>query len=59
MPLPHNGGGSACVNHGLVVRATGDRMLLSPPLVLSRENIDEIVSKLRNALDHLVATMAD
>jgi putrescine aminotransferase len=48
-----------CVENGLVVRATGDRMLLSPPLVLSHENVDEIVSKLRNALDHLVATMAE
>lgn len=45
-----------CVDNGLVVRATGDRMLLSPPLTLSRENVDEIVSKLRNALDHLVET---
>jgi putrescine aminotransferase len=48
-----------CVDNGLVVRATGDRMLLSPPLTLSRENVDEIVSKLRNALDHLIETHAD
>jgi putrescine aminotransferase len=34
-----------CFNGNLVMRATGDRMLLSPPLVISRQEIDELVSK--------------
>jgi putrescine---pyruvate transaminase len=36
---------------GLVMRASGDRMLLSPPLVVTHAEIDEIVSKARNAID--------
>jgi putrescine aminotransferase len=35
----------------LVMRASGDRMLLSPPLVISRSEIDELVSKARHAID--------
>lgn len=36
---------------GLVLRATGDTMLLSPPLVISIAEIDELISKTRKALD--------
>lgn len=35
----------------MIMRATGDRMLLSPPLVISREEIDEIVAKAKKAVD--------
>ncbi|SAL65434.1 aminotransferase [Caballeronia peredens] len=35
----------------LVMRASGDRMLLSPPLVVTHEEIDEIVDKARAAFD--------
>jgi len=40
-----------CFNGNLIMRATGDRMLLSPPLVISREEIDEIVAKAKKAVD--------
>jgi putrescine aminotransferase len=40
-----------CFNGNLIMRATGDRMLLSPPLVISRPEIDEIVSKAKAAID--------
>ena len=47
--------GSAVRNHalanGLVLRATGDRMLASPPLVISREEVDAMVRIARAALD--------
>jgi putrescine aminotransferase len=33
------------------MRASGDRMLLSPPLVINKEEIDEIVSKAKKAVD--------
>ena len=33
------------------MRATGDRMLLSPPLVINKLEIDEIVSKAKYAID--------
>jgi putrescine---pyruvate transaminase len=40
-----------CFNGNLIMRATGDRMLLSPPLVITRTEIDEIVSKAKKAID--------
>jgi putrescine aminotransferase len=40
-----------CFNGNLIMRATGDRMLLSPPLVVSKIEIDEIVSKAKAAID--------
>ncbi|MDR3096105.1 MAG: aspartate aminotransferase family protein [Paraburkholderia sp.] len=40
-----------CFNGNLIMRATGDRMLLSPPLVITRGEIDEIVSKAKQAID--------
>ena len=42
-----------CVNAGVVLRATGDRMLFSPPLIISRSEIDQAVGTLRNGLDWL------
>ena len=35
---------------GLLVRVTGDTIALSPPLIISEEQIDEIVSKLGDAI---------
>jgi len=40
-----------CVNAGVVLRATGDRMLFSPPLIIERSQIDQAVDTLRNGLD--------
>jgi putrescine aminotransferase len=41
-----------CFNDvNLIMRASGDRMLLSPPLVINKEEIDEIVSKAKKAVD--------
>lgn len=34
-----------CFKNNLIMRATGDRMLLSPPLVIKKSEIDEIVEK--------------
>lgn len=42
-----------CVNAGVVLRATGDRMLFSPPLIISRAQIDQAVDTLRSGLDWL------
>ena len=39
--------------HGLVMRATGDVMVLSPPLVISRDECDELVARARKSLDDL------
>ncbi|GAB2893728.1 aspartate aminotransferase family protein [Paraburkholderia jirisanensis] len=40
-----------CFNGDLIMRATGDRMLLSPPLVITHGEIDEIVEKAKQAID--------
>ncbi|QFY59538.1 aspartate aminotransferase family protein [Rhizobium grahamii] len=37
--------------NGLVLRATGDRMLASPPLVITHEEVDEMIRITRIALD--------
>jgi len=40
-----------CIENGLVMRAVGDRMILSPPLIITREQIDELVEKVALSLD--------
>ncbi|WP_246795437.1 aspartate aminotransferase family protein [Burkholderia perseverans] len=39
-----------CFNGNLIMRATGDRMLLSPPLVVTTQDVDEIVGKAAQAI---------
>ena len=39
-----------CWNHGMLVRTTGDIIALSPPLIIQRAQIDEIVDRLRAAI---------
>ena len=41
---------------GLEMRAVGDRMVLSPPLVISRDEVDELFEKARAAFDRLRQT---
>jgi len=47
--------GSLCrdiaLKNGLILRATYDAMLLSPPLTMTRGNIDELVDKAWKSLD--------
>jgi putrescine---pyruvate transaminase len=45
-----------CFANGLVMRAVGDRMIVAPPLVITRAEIDELVAKARRSLD---LTLAD
>jgi putrescine aminotransferase len=40
-----------CFDNGLIMRAVGDTMIISPPLVISATEIDELVSKARKCLD--------
>lgn len=40
-----------CFGNGLVMRAVGDRMIIAPPLVLTRAHIDEMMSRIRHCLD--------
>jgi len=45
-----------CFANGLVMRAVGDRMIVAPPLVTTRAQIDEMAALIRRCLD---ATLAD
>ena len=40
-----------CFDNGLIMRAVGDTMIISPPLVISKDEIDELVTKARKCLD--------
>lgn len=45
-----------CFGNGLIMRAVGDRMIVAPPLVITRTQIDEMVALIRRCLD---LTLAD
>jgi putrescine---pyruvate transaminase len=45
-----------CFASGLIMRAVGDRMIIAPPLVITRAQIDEMVALIRECLD---LTLAD
>ncbi|MCU1727201.1 aspartate aminotransferase family protein [Pseudomonas sp. 7P_10.2_Bac1] len=40
-----------CFDNGLIMRAVGDTMIIAPPLVISKDEIDELVAKARKCLD--------
>ena len=40
-----------CVNNGLVMRAVGDTMIVSPPLIVEDAHVDELVEKAWKCLD--------
>ncbi len=40
-----------CFNNGRVMRAVGDSMIVSPPLIIENNQIDELVDKARRSLD--------
>ncbi|MDE2453317.1 MAG: aspartate aminotransferase family protein [Burkholderiales bacterium] len=45
-----------CFANGLIMRAVGDRMIIAPPLVITREQIDEMAALIGRCLD---LTLAD
>ncbi len=45
-----------CFANGLIMRAVGDRMIIAPPLVITKTQIDEMVALIQKCLD---ATLAD
>ncbi|WP_088281115.1 aspartate aminotransferase family protein [Ideonella sp. A 288] len=45
-----------CFANGLVMRAVGSRMIIAPPLVITRAQIDEMMALIRRCLD---LTLAD
>ena len=47
---------SHCFKNGLIMRAVGDRMIIAPPLVMTRAQVDELITLIRRCLD---ATLDD
>ncbi|MDP3086183.1 MAG: aspartate aminotransferase family protein [Rubrivivax sp.] len=45
-----------CFANGLIMRAVGNRMIIAPPLVITRSQIDEMMTLIRRCLD---LTLAD
>ncbi len=45
-----------CFANGLVMRHVGDRMIIAPPLVITKAEIDQVIERATKALD---ATLAD
>jgi hypothetical protein len=45
-----------CFANGLIMRAVGDRMIIAPPLVITRAQLDDMVALIRLCLD---ATLHD
>lgn len=43
----------ACFDNGLLVRATGDIIALSPPLIIEKQQIDELFGKLADLVDRI------
>jgi putrescine aminotransferase len=44
-----------CFANGLIMRAVGPRMIIAPPLVITRQQIDELVALIRRCLDLTLA----
>ncbi len=47
-----------CFDNGLVMRAVGDSMIVSPPLIIENDQIDELVEKAHRSLDLTAAALA-
>jgi len=47
-----------CFGNGLIMRAVGDRMIVAPPLVITRAQIDEMVALIIRCLDLTLADTA-
>ena len=48
-----------CFDNGLVMRAVGDRMIIAPPLIMDRSQIDQMMDLIRLALDKTLAELRE
>jgi putrescine aminotransferase len=46
-----------CFGNGLIMRAVGDRMIIAPPLVMTRTQIDEMMGLIHLCLDRTLADL--
>ncbi|SES25857.1 aspartate aminotransferase family protein [Rhizobium sp. NFR03] len=47
-----------CFMRNLIVRASGDRILIAPAFTISRDEVDQVVSTLRVVLDEIAAELS-
>jgi len=48
-----------CIKHGLMVRAVRDTVVMSPPLIISKDEIDQLLAILAKALDEAEAILRE
>jgi putrescine aminotransferase len=48
-----------CINNGLMVRAVRDTVVMSPPLTISRDQIDQMVGIIRKSLDEALPVLRE
>jgi len=48
-----------CFANNLIMRHVGDRMVISPPLVITKEEIDTLITRARTALDECHAQLKE
>ena len=48
-----------CFANNLIMRHVGDRMVISPPLVITRDEVDTLISRARKALDAAHAELTE
>lgn len=48
-----------CFGNNLIMRHVGDRMVISPPLVLTRDEIDTLIERARKSLDQCYAKIKE
>ena len=44
-----------CFANHLIMRHVGDRMIISPPLIISTGEIDQLIARVQTALDETAA----
>ncbi len=44
-----------CVKNGLIMRSCGETMVISPPFIITHEQVDELIAKARQSLDDTLA----
>ncbi len=47
----------AALQNGLIMRAVGDSMIISPPLIMNHDQIDDLISLVLKSLDDTLMTL--
>ncbi|MGY5450958.1 aspartate aminotransferase family protein [Agarivorans sp. MS3-6] len=47
-----------CINNGLIMRACGETMIISPPLVITKSEIDQLITLAKKSLDDTLQALS-